>query len=233
VENEDNQSHNSAVQSPRKGNLKEFKLKSDDQDQKYVDTDKCQSSQCIRNSLYCVKHNLIPQMQRIISLSISACQNKLMSPMNVFDGKAPKKQQELKSSNIHVSHGLTDFRARQQISSLSPPLKLSDDNINLFLNHFQLFGYDFIVDSDFNCQLLEINATPATSQKLLSKLAQDTIEIVMAYGNSSSPDSSVKPCNHIDITSKTRSIHDNGDKSVDVCKVAQHVTSNWFEKINI
>lgn len=40
---------------------------------------------------------------------------------------------------------------------------------------FHLFGYDFILDSNFRIQLLEVNATPAAAKKVLKRMVKDLI----------------------------------------------------------
>ena len=54
---------------------------------------------------------------------------------------------------------------------------------------FQLFGYDFMVDDKFEVKLLEINATPASAEKLLQPLVQHLIEraIQPIFGGADQP----------------------------------------------
>ncbi|EKX45908.1 hypothetical protein GUITHDRAFT_108359 [Guillardia theta CCMP2712] len=42
---------------------------------------------------------------------------------------------------------------------------------------FQLYGFDFIVDSDFSVWLLEVNGAPAAADRLKVKIAQDLIDL--------------------------------------------------------
>lgn len=66
-------------------------------------------------------------------------------------------------------------------------------------NSFQLFGYDFMVDERFHVRLLEINATPASAEKLVQPLVKHMIEraIQPIYGgngkDADSAASSFKP----------------------------------------
>jgi tubulin--tyrosine ligase len=43
---------------------------------------------------------------------------------------------------------------------------------------FNLFGYDFMVDTDYNVTLIEVNSSPAVAEKLLPKLTEDLVQIV-------------------------------------------------------
>lgn len=42
---------------------------------------------------------------------------------------------------------------------------------------FQLYGYDFIIDSDFRLWLLEINGAPAAADRLKPCIAKDIIAL--------------------------------------------------------
>lgn len=44
-----------------------------------------------------------------------------------------------------------------------------------YFSSFNLFGYDFLVDEDFNVSLCEINSSPAVADKLLPALVDDLI----------------------------------------------------------
>jgi len=54
---------------------------------------------------------------------------------------------------------------------------------------FELFGYDFMVDDDYNSWLLEINSSPAmdystsVTERLVKKVMEDTIKVVIDYPN--------------------------------------------------
>lgn len=41
---------------------------------------------------------------------------------------------------------------------------------------FQLFGYDFMLDERFHLRMLEINATPASAEKLLQAIVRHMME---------------------------------------------------------
>jgi tubulin--tyrosine ligase len=43
---------------------------------------------------------------------------------------------------------------------------------------FNLFGYDFMVDTDYNVTLIEVNSSPAVAEKLLPKLSEDLTQII-------------------------------------------------------
>eukprot|EP00455_Lapot_gusevi_P051856 TRINITY_DN7822_c0_g1_i2.p1 TRINITY_DN7822_c0_g1~~TRINITY_DN7822_c0_g1_i2.p1 ORF type:complete len:134 (-),score=8.26 TRINITY_DN7822_c0_g1_i2:71-418(-) len=45
--------------------------------------------------------------------------------------------------------------------------------------NFQFFGYDFMLDEDFNLWLLEINATPASAEYLLNQMVADFIQVAV------------------------------------------------------
>ena len=46
-------------------------------------------------------------------------------------------------------------------------------------NHggFQLYGYDFIIDSDFRVWLLEVNGAPAAADRLRPAIARDIVAL--------------------------------------------------------
>ena len=51
-----------------------------------------------------------------------------------------------------------------------------------------MFGYDIMVDEDFNCWLIEINSSPAmdysthVTERLVKMCLEDTIKVVVDYG---------------------------------------------------
>lgn len=53
----------------------------------------------------------------------------------------------------------------------------------------ELFGYDFMVDSDLNTWLIEVNSSPSmgtgtpTTEKLVPEMLQNIAEIVLDYDN--------------------------------------------------
>jgi tubulin--tyrosine ligase len=60
------------------------------------------------------------------------------------------------------------LRSTQELMAVSPSLDYKC---------FQLFGYDFLLDADFNCHLLEVNATPAFAEWCLSAGVQGIIDL--------------------------------------------------------
>ena len=52
---------------------------------------------------------------------------------------------------------------------------------------FELFGYDFMIDDDFNTWLIEINSSPAmdystaVTERLVKKVLEDTIKVVVDH----------------------------------------------------
>lgn len=53
----------------------------------------------------------------------------------------------------------------------------------------ELFGYDIMVDEDFNCWLIEVNSSPAmdystpVTERLVKLVLEDTIKVVVDYAN--------------------------------------------------
>ena len=53
---------------------------------------------------------------------------------------------------------------------------------------FEIFGYDIMVDDDFNCWLIEVNSSPAmdystdVTERLVKMVLEDTIKVVIDYG---------------------------------------------------
>ena len=51
-----------------------------------------------------------------------------------------------------------------------------------------MFGYDIMVDDDFNCWLIEVNSSPAmdystaVTERLVKMVLEDTIKVVVDYG---------------------------------------------------
>ena len=56
---------------------------------------------------------------------------------------------------------------------------------------FEMFGYDIMIDDDFNCWLIEVNSSPAmdysthVTERLLKMVLEDTIKVVIDYGQAS------------------------------------------------
>ena len=56
---------------------------------------------------------------------------------------------------------------------------------------FEMFGYDIMVDDDFNCWLIEVNSSPAmdystdVTERLVKMVLEDTIKVVIDYGMAS------------------------------------------------
>ena len=56
---------------------------------------------------------------------------------------------------------------------------------------FEMFGYDIMVDDDFNCWLIEVNSSPAmdystdVTERLVKMVLEDTIKVVIDYGTAS------------------------------------------------
>jgi len=53
-------------------------------------------------------------------------------------------------------------------------------------NHggFQLYGYDFIIDSDFRVWLLEVNGAPAAADRLRAAIARDIVALCIGIVSS-------------------------------------------------
>lgn len=53
---------------------------------------------------------------------------------------------------------------------------------------FEMFGYDIMIDEDFNCWLIEVNSSPAmdysteVTERLVKMVLEDTIKVVIDYG---------------------------------------------------
>ena len=53
---------------------------------------------------------------------------------------------------------------------------------------FEMFGYDIMIDEDFNCWLIEVNSSPAmdystdVTANLVKKVSEDTVKVVVDYG---------------------------------------------------
>ena len=51
-----------------------------------------------------------------------------------------------------------------------------------------MFGYDIMIDEDFNCWLIEVNSSPAmdystdVTANLVKKVSEDTVKVVVDYG---------------------------------------------------
>lgn len=52
---------------------------------------------------------------------------------------------------------------------------------------FEMFGYDIMVDDDFNCWLIEVNSSPAmdystaVTERLVKMVLEDTIKVVVDH----------------------------------------------------
>ena len=52
-----------------------------------------------------------------------------------------------------------------------------------------MFGYDIMVDEDFNCWLIEINSSPAmdysthVTERLVKMVLEDTVKVVVDYAH--------------------------------------------------
>mmetsp|Transcript_9650 Transcript_9650/g.9327 ORF Transcript_9650/g.9327 Transcript_9650/m.9327 type:complete len:121 (-) Transcript_9650:1117-1479(-) len=44
-------------------------------------------------------------------------------------------------------------------------IKSISENIENKINSFELYGFDFVIDKDFNCWLLEVNMSPACAER--------------------------------------------------------------------
>ena len=53
---------------------------------------------------------------------------------------------------------------------------------------FEMFGYDIMIDDDFNCWLIEVNSSPAmdystdVTERLVKMVLEDTVKVVIDYG---------------------------------------------------
>ena len=51
----------------------------------------------------------------------------------------------------------------------------------------EIFGYDLMIDDDFNCWLIEVNSSPAmdystaVTERLVKLVLEDTIKVVVDY----------------------------------------------------
>jgi len=56
---------------------------------------------------------------------------------------------------------------------------------------FEMFGYDIMIDDDFNCWLIEVNSSPAmdysthVTERLVKMVLEDTIKVVVDYNMAS------------------------------------------------
>ena len=52
---------------------------------------------------------------------------------------------------------------------------------------FELYGFDIMIDSDFNCWLIEVNSSPAmdysthVTERLVKQCLEDTVKIIIDY----------------------------------------------------
>ena len=52
---------------------------------------------------------------------------------------------------------------------------------------FELYGFDIMVDTDFNCWLIEVNSSPAmdysthVTEKLVKQCLEDTVKVIVDY----------------------------------------------------
>jgi len=67
-------------------------------------------------------------------------------------------------------------------------LECVQDNIPSRKRSCELFGYDFMIDDNFNPWLIEINSSPAMdyssaiTEKLVKTVCEDTIKVIVDYG---------------------------------------------------
>jgi len=67
-------------------------------------------------------------------------------------------------------------------------LESAQDMISNRKNCFELYGYDFMVDEDFNVWLIEINLSPAmdystpVTKRLVKMVSEDVVKVVVDYG---------------------------------------------------
>uniref|UniRef100_W5NII7 Tubulin--tyrosine ligase n=2 Tax=Lepisosteus oculatus TaxID=7918 RepID=W5NII7_LEPOC len=64
---------------------------------------------------------------------------------------------------------------------------------HLSYQSFQLFGFDFMVDSDLKVWLIEINGAPACAQKLYPELCQGIVDVAISSVFTLSDSSSKQP----------------------------------------
>mmetsp|Transcript_23877 Transcript_23877/g.16859 ORF Transcript_23877/g.16859 Transcript_23877/m.16859 type:complete len:110 (+) Transcript_23877:450-779(+) len=56
-------------------------------------------------------------------------------------------------------------------------------------NCFELFGYDLMIDEDFNVWLIEVNSSPAmdystkVTERLVKMVSEDIVKVVVDYAN--------------------------------------------------
>ena len=52
---------------------------------------------------------------------------------------------------------------------------------------FELYGFDIMIDSEFNCWLIEVNSSPAmdysthVTEKLVKQCLEDTVKVIVDY----------------------------------------------------
>lgn len=79
------------------------------------------------------------------------------------------------------------------INSLEAVQDMFDYNATKGVQH-ETFGYDIMVDEDFNCWLIEVNSSPAMdystyiTERLVKLVLEDTIKVVVDYADASEKD---------------------------------------------
>ena len=70
-------------------------------------------------------------------------------------------------------------------------LQAAQDLVEGRKNSHELFGYDFMVDENYNTWLIEVNSSPAMdystpiTERLVKQVLPDTIKVVFDYANAS------------------------------------------------
>ena len=68
-------------------------------------------------------------------------------------------------------------------------LESVQDMFNCKKNCFELFGYDLMIDENFNVWLIEVNSSPAmdysthVTERLVKMVSEDTVKVVVDYAS--------------------------------------------------
>ena len=68
-------------------------------------------------------------------------------------------------------------------------MKSAQDSVENKKGCFQVYGFDMMIDADFNCWLIEVNMSPSmeysthVTEKLVKQCLEDTCKILIDYEN--------------------------------------------------